>query len=74
MSKETPQITSSNMKPGDKMVLSNQGREAVSYTLEFGEYGTLQLDGIIGSEITLEVGTKSPKIIINDSNKNERDI
>lgn len=58
---ETTQI---NCAPGDTINLKNQGSVTQTYQIDFGEYGAITFDALIGANVSIKCGAKPPTITI----------
>ncbi len=48
--------------PGAKINLSNHTKVTKRYRIEFGEYGSVTFDSIVGSTAIITCGEKAPEI------------
>lgn len=49
-------------KPGQDIVIKNEGPLPLRYRIDFGEYGSMEVELLVGSEMVLKCGTKPPVI------------
>ena len=60
-------INTFSAKPGQTILIVNQTNKSLKYILDYGEFGKVTYDLIIGATLEIEVGVKAPIITSDDS-------